>query len=202
MTAEPKVRSGGGFASTKTEWRRRANADRKRNLARREELDAGIRHALRQWFLIASRPGLTVVSFSAMEGEPDLGPLVDDEPLAALGLTFGVTRTPDEGWDLTVHPASSELETHRFGYRQPVVSSPVIPDPMIDVVLVPGLAFDRRGNRLGFGAGYFDRFLARIPGVIRVGITDGPVDGVLPSEAHDIPMTHLATPGEVIDVVR
>ncbi len=202
MTAASRARSGGEFNSTKTEWRRRANADRQRNLPRRKQLDTGIRLALCQWFRAAPRRGLTVVTFSAMEGEPDLGPLVDHESLATLGLTFGITRTPDEGWDLTVHPVDSELETHRFGYRQPVASSPVIPETTIDVVLVPGLAFDRRGNRLGFGAGYYDRFLARIPGAIRVGITDGPVDGVLPSETHDIPMTHLTTPGAVIDVVK
>jgi len=69
-------------------------------------------------------------------------------------------------------------------------------DPVeLDVLLVPGRAFDRRGTRLGRGGGHYDRLLPRLgPGVPAVGVTvDERVVPRLPTEPHDAPMTHLAT---------
>ncbi|MEL6981503.1 MAG: 5-formyltetrahydrofolate cyclo-ligase, partial [Actinomycetota bacterium] len=57
------------------------------------------------------------------------------------------------------------------------------------------------GVRLGRGAGYYDRFLARLgPSVLRIGVTVGLVDGRLPADDHDVAMTHLATPDGVVAV--
>ena len=65
----------------------------------------------------------------------------------------------------------------------------------VELALVPGLCFDEEGTRLGYGRGYFDRFLGRLPtGVPRVGVAyDALVVARLPREAHDLGMTHLAT---------
>jgi 5-formyltetrahydrofolate cyclo-ligase len=63
------------------------------------------------------------------------------------------------------------------------------------VALVPGMLFDRTGGRLGHGAGYYDRLLPGLgPTVPRVGVVPTAlVVDALPCEAHDVPMTHLAT---------
>lgn len=60
----------------------------------------------------------------------------------------------------------------------------------IDMVIVPGLAFDRRNNRLGRGAGYYDRFLPGLPKTAKtVGIAfDFQVVDSLPTEEHDVPL--------------
>ena len=50
-----------------------------------------------------------------------------------------------------------------YGIPEPVTDEPVAEDPTA-LVLMPGLAFDRRGNRMGYGGGFYDRFLAREPG--------------------------------------
>ena len=82
---------------------------------------------------------------------------------------------------------------------QPVFGESV-PFDSIDAVLVPGLAFDRRGNRLGFGGGWYDRMLARCrPDAAFVGVAfDEQLFPAIPAEPHDIRVRWLATPGAVL----
>ena len=81
----------------------------------------------------------------------------------------------------------AELEPHVFGFLQPTESAALVEDADIDVVLLPGLLFDRRGGRLGRGRGYYDRLLGRVPdSTVRVGVTsDRAVVDAVPMEAHD-----------------
>ena len=102
---------------------------------------------------------------------------------------------------LAVHALEpTRLERHRLGMRQPRADAPRTPLEAIDVVVVPGLAFDRHGTRLGFGLGYYDRFLARLPaGVPRVGVcADALLVDALPRDPHDVAMTHVATPSQLV----
>ena len=58
----------------------------------------------------------------------------------------------------------------------------------IDLVVVPGLAFDRRGQRIGWGGGYYDRFLAQVHAV-KIGLCyDALVLDCIPGEPHDVPV--------------
>jgi 5-formyltetrahydrofolate cyclo-ligase len=77
-----------------------------------------------------------------------------------------------------------DLIPGRFGVREP--QGPIYPDPP-RVVLVPGLAFDFQGRRLGRGAGYYDRFLATLPSTIRkIGVCFSfQVLTDIPAEPHD-----------------
>lgn len=103
------------------------------------------------------------------------------------------TRTPARG-PLTVHPLDAPRERHRYGFEQPVESSAEADLSDIGIVLVPGLAFDREGRRLGRGKGYYDRLLAQLPGRALVAITlERLLVKRVPTEPHDLPMTHLAT---------
>ena len=70
----------------------------------------------------------------------------------------------------------------------------------LTAVVVPGLAYDRRGHRLGRGAGVYDRFLATLPPhVLRIGvIPTALVVPELPTEPHDMPMHFVVTEREVI----
>jgi 5-formyltetrahydrofolate cyclo-ligase len=142
--------------------------------------------------LAGPRPPGWVVTYWPMAHEIDLRPLRAG-PQA-------LTRTPAAGHDLTLHPAEAPLEEHRWGFRQPVADAVVIEPGEVGVVLVPGLVFDRHGARLGHGAGYYDRLLARLrPEVWRIGVVpEALVVDRLPAEAHDIPMTHLVTEAGVI----
>lgn len=180
---------------TKAEWRQRSTSNRKGLTIDHDRVVAGIRHFLTTLTPQAERTA--VVTFAALPGEPDLAALAPLDPRWNLALT----RTPASATDraLTIHsieaidPGSGDLEQHPFGYLQPRADAPVIADDAIAVVLVPGLAFGMDGARLGHGAGYYDRLLARLGGeVIRVGVTDGFIISGLPTDDHDVPMTHLA----------
>jgi 5-formyltetrahydrofolate cyclo-ligase len=175
--------------SSKADWRQRARQARA-GLA----IDSGLHCAGIARYLAAGRssgevrPGWTV-GYLAMAGEVDLAPLLAIDELGP----FAITRTPDTGDDLTVHPLDSPRERHWYGFDQPAAGSVEVRDDDIAVVLVPGLAFDRLGGRLGHGKGYYDRLLARLQGrSLLIGITGGYIVAELPTEAHDVPMTHLA----------
>lgn len=90
------------------------------------------------------------------------------------------------------------LQPGRFAIPEPSGEGVSTLPEEIDVVLVPGLAFDARGGRLGWGRGYYDRALAQAPGARRVGVCleSGLVNAV-PMEAHDLPMHTVVTPHAV-----
>lgn len=129
-----------------------------------------------------------VLTYRPAIGEVDLDALLADYRCA-------VTRTLPAG-QLTVHPADAPTEPHRFGYLQPAAGALEVPLADIAVALVPGLAFDAWGTRLGHGQGHYDRLLPRLLATVpRVGVTPAAllVAERLPAEAHDVLMTHLAT---------
>lgn len=132
-----------------------------------------------------------VVTYRPLPHEVDLRGLED---VAGLG-PFALTRTPVEGRDLALHPATSPSERHRWGFDQPRAGSPEVPASEVAAVLVPGLAFDRSGHRVGHGLGYYDRLLARLPpSALRIGVVPAAlVVDSLPVDDHDVVMTHLAT---------
>ena len=119
---------------------------------------------------------------------------------AELGCRFAATRTPESDGSLTVHELGGPLEVHRLGFLQPHRIAPEIDPADIDVLLLPGLAFDLWGTRLGRGAGYFDELLSRTPSrSITVGVCPAAlVVDRLPREPHDQKMAYLATEEGVI----
>lgn len=90
-------------------------------------------------------------------------------------------------------------EVRRFGIEEPAAEHRVLPLAALDLVLVPGLAFDASGRRLGRGAGFYDRFLEqwraqRPPHGIAAGIGfDFQVFTDIPAEQHDQPLEALVT---------
>ena len=176
---------------SKAAWRRQVRRTR-------SEPDPEVSAALQDNLLelLGSIPG-TILFYRSMLGEVPLEPVAE-----ALGWNrFAVTRTPEEG-PLTVHPAIGPMEQHPYGFAQPVPDALELPPHHLSAVVVPGLAFDRDGTRLGNGAGYFDKLLARVPSDRpRIGITVDPfLVEHLPAEPHDVPMTHIVTDLQIFEV--
>lgn len=173
--------------ATKDDWRRWARASRRSGIP--ESVSRAATVGIIEWLFGTGAPEGMVVLYLPLPDEVDVTPV-----MATTDRAFAVTRTPSHG-PLTLHPADSPRERHRYGFEQPMAGAPLVDPNDVGVVLVPGLAFDRRGGRLGRGAGYYDRFLPTFPsGTRRVGVAPAwLVVEVVPTDPHDVPMTHVAT---------
>lgn len=138
----------------------------------------------------------TVMVFSSFGSEVPTGPLV--ERLRALGIMVALPRI--EGADLVAvsFAPGDPVRATMFGAVEPV--APDVIDPAaLDVVGVPGVVFDRQGRRVGYGGGYYDRFL-RGRHTFTVGVAFGlqVIDGPLPTGNFDLPVRAIVTEQETI----
>ena len=87
---------------------------------------------------------------------------------------------------------------------EPSLSAPIVPPGTVDWVLVPGVAFDRRGRRLGYGGGFYDRLLPLLPpGTPRIaGGYDLQVVGEVPTGPHDLGVDAIVTESLFVAVDR
>ena len=91
-------------------------------------------------------------------------------------------------------------ENAAFGLVQPSKGNKVPPEK-IDLVLVPLLAFDEKGFRLGYGKGFYDRYFANSPKAqLRVGVSYfEPIDRIQDTHEFDVPLTHCITPWNIYE---
>lgn len=87
-----------------------------------------------------------------------------------------------------------QLETVFFGLREPIVSKTIPVKPKeIDLMIVPGLCFDQEGYRIGFGGGYYDRYLEKYHGDTLSLAFSCQLFKRLPRELHDVPVDGIIT---------
>lgn len=127
-----------------------------------------------------------IAGYHAISYEMDLGPGFD--ALRALGKRLYLPRVEGrriQFYDVTNRPP---LVVSRWGIPEPTPDLPLMND--VDVILCPGLLFDMEGGRLGYGGGYYDRWLSLHPEVPRLGIGFGDqwTGEGLPLEEFDQPM--------------
>jgi 5-formyltetrahydrofolate cyclo-ligase len=138
------------------------------------------------------REARTVALYSAMRGEIDPEPV--GRELVARGVRLVYPRV-DRASDLAFHEvAAAGLSPGTFGILEPHASTAAVPLEEIDLFVVPGLAFDASGTRLGWGRGYYDRTLARRPDAIRIGYCFAcQIIAHVPREPGDVPMHYVVS---------
>jgi 5-formyltetrahydrofolate cyclo-ligase len=148
-----------------------------------------IRAHLEAWPLW--REAASVCAFSALASEPDV--LV---PWPA-GKRVLLPRVATDRLTLHVVGGRGELVRGNWGVWEPAADASTAP-ARADMILVPGLAFDAEGGRLGRGGGFYDRLLEGFAGV-RVGVCfQERLLNEIPREPHDARMDFLATPSGII----
>jgi len=93
-----------------------------------------------------------------------------------------------------------QLKTNEWGIQEPKQGIPTEPEK-IDMVLVPLLTFDKQGHRIGYGKGYYDRFLKMCkPGTQKIGISFFDPEEKLPSEEYDVKLNAAITPAQFYSI--
>ena len=141
----------------------------------------------------------TILFFAPLPDELNVWPVL--ELSMALGVTcalpFFDAAKKTYGARVLNHLAT-EIVTGKFGVREPGSSCAEIALDKFDLVLVPGLAFDRAGNRLGRGRGFYDRLLVETSG-IKCGVSyDFQLLEKIPAEPHDAKVNFILTPNRCV----
>ncbi len=137
----------------------------------------------------------TVMLYAPMRDELDLWPLLQaallDDKVVALPrfdpLTghygAGQVKIPDE-----------DVHSGQFGIREPLPRCAAVELNKLDFLVVPGVAFDAHGRRLGRGKGFYDRILAAARGLACGAAFDFQIVAELPTESHDAAVNCILTP--------
>ncbi len=145
------------------------------------------------WF----RTAQTVFVYYATDEEIATHALI--EACWQAGKTVCVPRClPKRQMEARAITSDAQLTGTYFGIPEPGEDCPVIPPQNIDLCLVPAMACDRRGYRLGYGGGFYDRFLPRSAGKKLALCAASRVVDALPDEQFDIRCDGIATEAEVI----
>jgi len=130
------------------------------------------------------------------KNEVDLRPLI--EKLLKQGKTVLLPKTTDKDILPIQINSLASLKEGKFSIPEP--EGTPFPKEKIDVVFVPGVAFDKKGNRIGYGKGFYDRFLKDFD-PIKVGVAfDFQVIDELPAEDHDEKVDFIITPTKIYEI--
>lgn len=173
----------------------RSTMRQRRNAIPELNAQAAARAAARHALALPELEASTIVGLYAEVGsELGTGPLA--RALLARGTPLAYPRVVAGRGRLEFHRVDdlAALTAATFDIPEPDASAPVVPVEHIDLFIVPGLAFDRSGDRLGWGAGYYDLTLARSPAAVRVGYAfDCQLVHQVPRTITDLPMDLVVT---------
>ena len=133
-----------------------------------------------------------VLSFASFDGELNLWLLNQH-----LATTHRLLLPRVYGLELkifAVEDLDKQLHPSPLGIKEPIpLLSVELPLSEIEVICVPGLGFDKNNHRIGYGKGYYDRLLAKLPGchTIGIGFHEQLVSETIPTTPHDIPLKEI-----------
>jgi 5-formyltetrahydrofolate cyclo-ligase len=142
----------------------------------------------------------SVLFFAPLPEELDVWPLIQDALAAGklVALPRFDSRT-DRYVACRIQNPARDLKPGHFGIREPDDCCAAVSPSRLDLVLVPGVAFDAHGRRLGRGKGYYDQLLASVRGTSCGVAFDEQIVGEVPVEPHDVHLNCVLTPTRWIE---
>ena len=134
-----------------------------------------------------------VALYAAKGSEVDTSRI--DAAARRAGLVVVYPRVIEEARTLAFHAVTvDQLAPTRFGLREPSADAEAVAVAEVAAFVVPGLAFDRAGWRLGWGRGHYDATLAAAPRALRIGLAyERQVVAQVAREAHDVALHIIIT---------
>src|SRR5206468_3801167 len=149
--------------------------------------------------LLAAQPAWqcaqSILFFAPMPTELDLWPMIDCA--IAAGKLVALPRFEPEStsyFACQISDSTQNLRPGKFGIREPIDTCPRMPLNRLDLLLVPGLAFDLQGRRLGRGKGFYDRMLVAVHGRTCGVAFDEQIVRDVPVEPLDVSVDCILTP--------
>lgn len=151
----------------------------------------------------AWKEAASVLMFAPLGDEVDIWPMVEEAIRAGKTVALPKYEAATAQYRARhVQNLAKEVKDGRFGIREPVEFCEALELKRLDLVLVPGVAFDPHGRRLGRGRGYYDRLLADVRGV-RCGVAfDEQIVREVPVAPHDAQVNRILTPVRWLDCSR
>ena len=192
------------IAETKQEIRKRLRAARREHAAALPAAVSALVFRRPPAPVLALIPdGATIGLYRAMPGEAPAGGYA--RFFMEEGRTVALPRIDGSGTPMSFHAhtdpfGESDLVEGPMGLLQPAEEAP---QATPDVVFVPLVGFTQRGERIGQGGAYYDRWLAAHPDAVAIGLAwDVQEVDTLPVEDHDMPLTAIVTPTRVLGPFR
>ena len=137
----------------------------------------------------------TILLFAPLPDEPDIWLLLTNALAEGKRTALPFFDGEQQRYSARlIQNTATDTQIGRFGIREPKPDCPAVPLNQLDLVLVPGVAFDTGGRRLGRGRGFYDRLLA-LAGGVKCGVAfDEQLVDAIPAERHDICLDHILTP--------
>jgi 5-formyltetrahydrofolate cyclo-ligase len=141
----------------------------------------------------------TLMVYVSKEGEADTHALIDRLLKRGIAVVVPIIERETTSLRLSYLKNRAHLRVSTFNVPEPIGNEIAVKPGDIDAVIIPLVGFDSRGNRLGYGAGYYDRFLSSHPDVLRIGIGFACQQAdLIPCEAFDIRMDYIITEKGII----
>jgi 5-formyltetrahydrofolate cyclo-ligase len=139
----------------------------------------------------------TVAGYKALRKELDPSQVL--QLAAAQGKRVVLPRVVDDTLVFQLVTAGEELVENDWGILEPPESAEVVAPGEIDLVLVPALALDLRGYRIGYGKGFYDRVLPAMQRACSVGLCyDFQLLAEVPNEDHDVPLKRVVSDARTV----
>jgi 5-formyltetrahydrofolate cyclo-ligase len=148
-------------------------------------------------------PDINVLfTYAAMEMEVNTDPIVDYLLFRNPGLQVAYPVCEFESYTMKAVAVTADTPfiKNKYGTPEPESTEIITPDS-IDMVIIPLLCFDKKGYRVGYGKGFYDKYLLHTrPDIIKIGLSYyEPVDEITDRNEFDVPLNYCITPGRMYE---